>query len=504
MGSPLATVRHRLAHLMPRPFQSRRQRTITALEFSGEWLKLARVEVSAKGKRRLRRLVARPVVLPEEIPKTFVDLVKEGVGAADSILISIPRNLVTVRNLQLPTTDPRELNEMIGLQTAKQTPYSKEEIIADFQVVRRSPEGYTDVVLITTHRSVSNRCLKILDDFHLKAAGIRLSSHGVLSSWQLMRGATRDEERGPTAVLDIDSNFSDFLVTRSGAVTFTKALSIGSAKLAEEENEIEKLAEEIQRAVDIYESERVGQGITKLVVTGAEVDLARLIPSLTAKLRLPVQRVSLVERLPGAREAMDLPEAQRGSVSFAAVLGLAWNAERAGIDLTPQEVRLREALEHKGRAIMVSGILGVSILTALTALVSQHVYFKKQYLEQLDGEIARTQQAASDVEALKKRLKIIREAERRENSSLEILSVLHRSTPPEISLKSIAFDEDSHVVLKGVTQKMSTVFEFVSTLEKLPNFHQVKAKHATRSGSKDGSEEIEFEITCPLARKHEA
>src|SRR5437879_1760609 len=209
MGSPLATVRHRLAHLMPRPFQSRRQRTITALEFSGEWLKLARVEVSAKGKRRLRRLVARPVVLPEEIPKTFVDLVKEGVGAADSILISIPRNLVTVRNLQLPTTDPRELNEMIGLQTAKQTPYSKEEIISDFQVVRRSPEGFTDVVLITTHRSVSNRCLKILDDCRLKAAGIRLSSHAVRSGWELLGGATKDSggagrSRGATGIRLVD------------------------------------------------------------------------------------------------------------------------------------------------------------------------------------------------------------------------------------------------------------------------------------------------------------
>ena len=495
MGNP--------ARIFLRPFQSRRQRTTTALELSGEWLKLAQVEVGAKGK-RLLRLIARPVAPQEELSQTLVDLFKTGMSSADSIVISIPRNLVTVRNLQLPTADPHELKEMIDLQAAKQTPYAKEEIIADFQVVRRSPEGYTDVVLITTHRSVSNRCLKILDDFHLKAAGIRLSSHGVLSSWQLMRGATRDEERGPTAVLDIDSNFSDFLVTRSGAVTFTKALSIGSAKLAEEENEIEKLAEEIQRAVDIYESERVGQGITKLVVTGAEVDLARLIPSLTAKLRLPVQRVSLVERLPGAREAMDLPEAQRGSVSFAAVLGLAWNAESAGIDLTPQEVRLREALEHKGRAIMVMGILGVSILTALTALVSQHVYFKKQYLEQLDGEISRTQQAVNDVEALKKKLKIIRAAERLENSSLEILSVLHRSTPPEIYLRTIAFEEQSQVVLKGMTQKMSTVFEFVSTLEKLPNFRQVKTKNATRSGSKDGSDEIEFEITCPLAKKNEA
>jgi len=495
MGNP--------ARILLRPFQSRRQRTTTALELSGEWLKLAQVEVGAKGK-RLLRLIARPVAPQEELSQTLVDLFKTGMSSADSIVISIPRNLVTVRNLQLPTTDPHELKEMIDLQASKQTPYAKEEIIADFQVVRRSPEGYTDVVLITTHRSVSNRCLKILDDFHLKAAGIRLSSHGVLSSWQLMRGATRDEERGPTAVLDIDSNFSDFLVTRSGAVTFTKALSIGSAKLlSEEENEGEKLAEEIQRAVDIYESERVGQGITKLVVTGAEVDLARVIPSLTTKLRLPVQRVSLVEQLPGAREAMDLPEAQRGSVSFAGVLGLAWNAESAGIDLTPQEVRIREALEHKGRAIMVMGILGVSILTALTALVSQHVYFKKQYLEQLDGEIARTQPAANDVDALKKKLKMIRAAERIENSSLEVLSVLHRSTPPEIYLKSIAFEEQSHVVLKGMTQKMSAVFEFVSTLEKLPNFHQVKAKNATRSGSKDGSDEIEFEITCPLAKKNE-
>jgi len=495
MGNP--------ARILLRPFQSRRQRTTTALELSGEWLKLAQVEVGAKGK-RLLRLIARPVAPQEELSQTLVDLFKTGMSSADSIVISIPRNLVTVRNLQLPTTDPHELKEMIDLQASKQTPYAKEEIIADFQVVRRSPEGYTDVVLITTHRSVSNRCLKILDDFHLKAAGIRLSSHGVLSSWQLMRGATRDEERGPTAVLDIDSNFSDFLVTRSGAVTFTKALSIGSAKLlSEEESETEKLAEEIQRALDIYESERVGQGITKLVVTGAEVDLARVIPSLTTKLRLPVQRVSLVEQLPGAREAMDLPEAQRGSVSFAGVLGLAWNAESAGIDLTPQEVRIREALEHKGRAIMVMGILGVSILTALTALVSQHVYFKKQYLEQLDGEIARTQPAADDVDALKKKLKMIRAAERIENSSLEVLSVLHRSTPPEIYLKSIAFEEQSHVVLKGMTQKMSAVFEFVSTLEKLPNFRQVKAKNATRSGSKDGSDEIEFEITCPLAKKNE-
>jgi Tfp pilus assembly protein PilN len=152
---------------------------------------------------------------------------------------------------------------------------------------------------------------------------------------------------------------------------------------------------------------------------------------------------------------------------------------------------------------MVMGVLGVSLLTALGALVSQHVYVKKQYLDQLDQEIARTQQVATEVEAVKKRLKVIREIERLENSSLEILSVLHRSTPPQIHLKAVAFEEGTQVVLKGATQNMSTVFEFVSTLEKLPNFHQVKARHATRGAGKDGVDEVDFEIVCPLAKSHE-
>src|SRR5438034_565573 len=82
MGNP--------ARILLRPFQSRRQRTTTALELSGEWLKLAQVEVGAKGK-RLLRLIARPVAPQEELSQTLVDLFKTGMSSADSIVISIPR-----------------------------------------------------------------------------------------------------------------------------------------------------------------------------------------------------------------------------------------------------------------------------------------------------------------------------------------------------------------------------------------------------------------------------
>ncbi|MBW8057867.1 MAG: hypothetical protein FVQ86_07590 [candidate division NC10 bacterium] len=502
MGSSMATVSKHLKRVIPRSFQLRRQRTIVAIEFGDEWLKLAQVAVSAKGK-KLVKLVARRVVFREELSKTLLDLVKDGMIPTDSVLVSIPRNLVTVRNLQLPTTDPNELKEMIDLQAAKQTPYSKDEIIADFQVVRSSPEGYTDVVLVTTHRGVSNRAITILEGAHLKAEGIRLSSQGVLNGYRMIRGST-DEESGPVGVVDIDFNFSDFMVILNGQINFTKALSIGLAKLlAGREKELEKFTEDIQRAVDIYENEGIERRITKLVITGAEIDLMGLIPSLTEKIRLPVERISLMENIPGAREMLDLPETDSGSVSFTGVLGLAWDPEGAKIDLTPQEVRIRKALENKGRAIMFTGILVISIVTALTALISQHIYFKKQYLEHLHQEVLRTQKEASEVEAPKRNIKIIRDATRVQHSSLEILSVLHKIIPSDIYLKDITFEEGLHLILKGVSRKMSTVFEFLSILEKQPDFHHVKTKHVSRSGNKGGIEETDFEITCLLSEDNE-
>ena len=52
----------------------------------------------------------------------------------------------------------------------------------------------------------------------------------------------------------------------------------------------------------------------------------------------------------GSDEA-DLPKEQRASLSFAAVLGLAWDPDGAKIDLTPQEFRTKKAPENNGKAV---------------------------------------------------------------------------------------------------------------------------------------------------------
>ncbi|NIO09515.1 MAG: pilus assembly protein PilM, partial [Deltaproteobacteria bacterium] len=197
--------------MLPWPFHPRASKQVVALECSGECIKLAQVDVSGKS-RKVMKLAARTVVLQEDMPKTLLNLMEEGFVSADSVLISVPRNLVTVRNLQLPTTDPKELREMVNLQAVKQTPFLKDEIIADFHVVRSDPEGFSDVILVTTHRSVPNSNLNTLDEVQLQAAGVRLSSQGVFHTYQLLRGESATEDGEPVAIVDIDSAFSDFMV----------------------------------------------------------------------------------------------------------------------------------------------------------------------------------------------------------------------------------------------------------------------------------------------------
>ncbi len=488
------------------PFHSKRRTMVVALESSGECLKLAQVEFGAKGK-KIVKLVARTSVLQEDVSKTLMGLAEEGFIPTESVLISIPRNLVTVRNLQLPTTDPQELKEMVNLQAVKQTPFLKDEIIADFHVVRSSPEGYTDVILVTTHRSVPNTNLKTLDEANLQGEGVRLSSQGVFHTYRLLQGISGDEECDPVAIVDIDSSFSDFMVVMDGHIGFTKALSVGPAKLMmdgeEGEKEVEKFTEEIQRAVDIYGNEGIGEKVSKLVMMGAEVDIPGLIPSLRAKLHIPVERISLTDGVEVSPEMLDLPDAQRGSLSFSAVLGLAWEPDSSLIDLTPPAVRLRESLAQKGKAITSLGVLVILILMAITLFVSQKIYSKKQYLEQLNQEVQQTQKEASEVEAMRKKIKLIRDASGSENSSLEILTVLQKNIPSDIYLKSINFEAGSHLILKGVAEKMSGVFGFLATLEKQPNFHHVRTKHVTRSTRRGGNGEIDFEMTCLLTKNDE-
>lgn len=59
-----------------------------------------------------------------------------------------PKRKTIVRVLSIPASDPREIDEMVKLQAAHQTPLDLDEIAIDYQVLETTADGYSRVLLV--------------------------------------------------------------------------------------------------------------------------------------------------------------------------------------------------------------------------------------------------------------------------------------------------------------------------------------------------------------------
>ncbi|GAI08673.1 unnamed protein product, partial [marine sediment metagenome] len=146
-------------------FLKRKKRLITVLEINGDWLKVVQAELHGKA-RKISRVVTEKIASPsdKEISQRIANLAKELEINSDFLVVSLPHQLAAVRNLELPSANPAEIKDMVQLQVGKQTPFTKEEIIYDYQILDTNEEGYSRVMLAIVHRDVIRRYFKILED----------------------------------------------------------------------------------------------------------------------------------------------------------------------------------------------------------------------------------------------------------------------------------------------------------------------------------------------------
>ena len=251
--------------------KSQFQKTTVVVEIGNDWLKIAEYTPSSKEgvitKLALQKLAFVKENISVAISKVFKDLSlnKEGV------VLCIPRHLITMRVLDLPSTDMKEINDMINLQIGKQTPYSKEEIVSAHKTIYGNKEGYTKVILAIAHRGIVNARIDTLKSAEITVGKVLVSSEGVYNWFNLSYIKDNKLNDSETiALLDIDSNYSDFLAIRNGKLVFTKNIFLGANHFADKpELWRDKLIEELKRCVKRYYTEEKNTSITKLCLSGA-------------------------------------------------------------------------------------------------------------------------------------------------------------------------------------------------------------------------------------------
>ena len=451
-----------------------KKKTIALLEIGKTYLKLALVEDNFDKSRLITKLVKEDLAGNEAIARI---LERE---SFDNLVIVLPRNQVTVRNLELPTTDPQEMKDIISIQAGKQTPFSKDEIITDFKIIGSNRPHYTKVLLAIVQKAIIKRYLDNLADKKDALQKIVLGSECYAGYFPVIRRRIEDET---FAIFDFDEGFCDFCVYSRDKLLFTRLFS----------------PKEIGDILDTYKKENIGPVFRKAVLMGANESISDMKNILAKELSLegvgPFEEIEGVSFSEDAKAALD--KAKKEGVSFSKLIGLALAPDRPLMDFLPQELKEIRRMRVKRKELMLTGILILSLFVFGGGIFLERIYAKTLLLKRLDARSVKLEKETSGLKKEDLKIKLIRKKIDTENSAIEVFLEVHKLTPQEIYLQCVTFEEGKSLSLRGTSQSMSEVFKFVKILQKLPVFKDVKTKYVTKR-KLEGKDLTDFEITCLL------
>lgn len=467
-------------------------RTVLAVEPGNEWFKLAEI-VRNRDEVSIKRLFVKPMTEVEPLlgPNFLKSLGLEEL-AGEPVVVCLPRQAVNVRLLDLPSGDPQEIADMVELQIARQTPYSRDEIVFDYRAFRSDKDGYTRVMLVIAQTAVVRQKYRFVEETGLSVSLVTTTTEGWVAAMQKGALSFAPGALGATAFLDIDMGSSDLVVLNQGVPLFSRSLSMGANQwTAGEESMRNKATQEVALALETFRSEAPTVAVAALALPGMAGASPTIAKSLGTALGLEVVPVQ------GSASPAGYPhQAEVGSVSVTGIIGAGAAPEFLQINLMPESVLLRKSVLMKARQVTVMAMLIVAIFGLISLVVLSRLNRQEVYFQELTALTGRTTAEADRIDAMRRQ--VVAVAERMSISMVPARSLVELlgQAPDTMAFTSIQISDAAQLVCRGSAESVADTVRLVNAMESSPHFRNVKS---TRTIS--GKDRTEFEIACDLEKK---
>jgi hypothetical protein len=363
-------------------------------------------------------------------------------------------------------------------------------------MVEAGAAGYTKVMLAIVARNIVSERMEALTKAGLSVKRVAISSEGVLN-W--FRGAYLADMKVKSSqaviLIDVDSNYSDFIVIRKEKMVFTRNIFIGSNHLTQEAaGWREKFLDELKRSLERYHGTEKNVEIAKVYLSGSGPNIRGLDVDLGSAMGVRVENSDPLRSLHSKIVIEGAQDENLKFVSMTQLLGVTLEEKETYVDLTPNEQKVQNVMERKTKQLTLMGILVVAIVTTLSFLCLANFHAKNTYLTKLKKTISHIAKEAEGIDKMRGVIDVVEQRLDARGSSLECIAEIYRVTPKEITLTDMNIDEKQTVVLKGRGAAMSDVFKYVKTLEESDMLENVKTTY-TRTKNDKGAEFAEFEIS---------
>ncbi len=294
--------------------------------------------------------VSRAEILPVVSANSLHDVIKKlNLDPSSHVRVALSGPSVIIRRISMPLLNPRELRGAIRFEAESHIPFSIDDCMLDYQVLKQDPlKKEMSILLAAVKRDLVNEKIKFLTDLGIHPEVIDLDIFCLINAFLALNPESDEKQFG---LLNIGHRVSSFAILDEGLPVFvreimsggqgiTKALSeirvlseeeAGLLKVNKPENAqtdlkaaakagFESLGEEIRQSIDYVENEMKGE-LKKVYVSGGGVLAAGALEVLAAEIGRPVSlwkdpgKVQLV-----AAEGSQWKEG--GLVSFPVALGM--------------------------------------------------------------------------------------------------------------------------------------------------------------------------------------
>ena len=462
-----------------------------AIEISEKYLKMA-----ALGPVAAPQLPAALELIVEPIPN-FID--KQITGAITSALakakikpktavLCIPRNMATVKNLRLPSQNPKEIEQMLSLHIGRLVPYKKEDVLFGYEFLGIDTIGYADELLAIVRRDNVKRYYGIIEAAGISVEKITLSSHGAWH-WALTNFKQEITKKDLYLLLDVDWAFTDLIIFNADYLIFSRNITAEIGEEGFKQNEIAKLINEVKQSLIIFYNEALNKRPTTIYLSGSEA-VSALHGRIESEFDIPVKYCPT----PRAKTALKSHAARvPANVSVNAISEIVLEGKGDNISFMLPEMQIKKSFKEKARELIMLGSICIYLCVSVFMVFLSDIYFKQVYLDKLERQNALVKESVGAIMDKAKKIEIAKEVVRSRNAPLIIFNSLQKLTPQSIAINYMSLDEENNVILRGQGAQLSDVFQFIGALEKSEYFKSATAKYTRTKKIKD-REVADFEI----------
>ncbi|MBI1869994.1 MAG: pilus assembly protein PilM [Chlamydiae bacterium] len=424
----------------------------------------------------------------EEIAAEIRKVIKKFKGKNFDFVLGLPRNLVTVKNLALPSIQREEMNSMVEFQVTRLVPHPRSEIVFDYELLSSLPNESSLVRLAVIHRKAIEHLISILSKANIHPQHIWMGSESL--------NALLPEIKEPTAILEVDYHQTNILFLKEGKIHFSRSIPLGTKDLVSKPEALSDFVGEVEASFALFpvDHEEEKEKIPVLLTGGTET--------------VPLLKTHLKERLGFETRSFETPlkakilqdENLSPQVSWAHLLALASSKPDSPFDLLPSDIRKSfENIIYKIELRKLFILLGSALLILCWVFMNE-LRLERNFLNGLKTKTRTLEPAASQLEVLRGKILLFKEHIEHRGDCLDLILSLLQNMTEGIYLKTITYD-GSKISLRGYAPTLAKVFELTSLLQKNPLFQKIETRYA-RQVTEQREETAEFHLACILAKSH--